>query len=177
MVDLTRVKERIETDLSDTELQAMIDEITAEIEGRYGANGSITVFLGDDRELDGYRTFLSLVRPLSGTAVVTEIDHTEETVVAADDFRVIHDGRTLERLNDGTTPRTFWQRLVKVVYVPVSDVLERDEITILLVQLGIEYRGLKSEKAGDHAASYMDYTTERTMLINRLSPRRGVLMA
>lgn len=138
---------------------------------------NITIFIGDDLELDGYRTFLDLVRPLSGTAVVTEIDHTTETVVADDDFRVINGGRTLQRLSDGTNPRQFWQRLVKVVYSPVSDVLERDEVIILLVQLGIEYRGLKSVKAGDHASSFMDYATERNALMSRLSPRRGVLMA
>lgn len=177
MAILDRVKERIETDLTDAELTAMIDEIVAEIEGRLGVVGSITVFLDGDRELDGDRRFISLVRPATGTIVVTEIDGTDETVLAADDFRTLHGGRTLERLDDGTNGREFWERLVKAVYTPVSDQKERDEVVIQLVQLGIEHRGLKAEKAGDYSATFADYAMERNKLIDRLAPRRGMLMA
>src|SRR3546814_11934435 len=69
MALLDRVKERIETDLSDTELQAMIDAVTADIEQLYGVNGQITAH----REGDG--KFLSLTRPMDGSqaAPVTEI--------------------------------------------------------------------------------------------------------
>lgn len=178
MTTLSRVKERIETDLSDTELTAMIDEITAEIEKRYGLNAAITVHLDGDRDLDGDRKFISLVRPDGGgTIAITEIDGTDETVMSANDFRILHGGRTLERLADGDNGAELWQRLVKVVYTPVDDDKERVEVTINLVQLGIEYRGLKSEKAGDWNAGFIDYTVEREKLLGGLAPRRGLLMA
>ncbi len=179
MVDLSRVKERIETDLSDTELQAMIDEVQSEINVKFGVIGSITIFLDGDRDLDGDRRFLNLARPrdTGQTITVVEIDGTDETTMAADDFRILHGGRTLERLIDGTNGRNFWERLVKVMYTPVSDVKERDEVIIQLVQLGITFRGLSSEKAGDYSASFPDYLAERDKLLDRLSPNRGVSMA
>ena len=179
MVALARVKERTETDLSDTELQAMIDEIAAEIDLRFGLNAAIIVFLDGDRALEGDRRFLTLWRPIDvGPAItVTEIDITDEIVMAADDFRVLDGGRTIERLIDGTNGREFWERLVKVAYTPISNSKERDEIIILIVQLGIEHRGLKSEKAGDLTATFADYSVERDKLLARLMPRRGLSMA
>lgn len=178
MTTLSRVKERIETDLSDTELQAMIDEVVAEVELRYGVNAEITVFLDGDRDLAGDRKFLSLVRPDGGgTITVTEIAGTTETLMSANDFRILNGGRTLERLADGDNGASVWERLVRVKYTPVDDGKQRVETIILLVQLGIEYRGLKSEKAGDWNAGFIDYIVEREALISRLTPRRGVLMA
>lgn len=177
MTTLSRVKERIETDLGDTELQAMIDEITAEIEAKFGVNGSITIHLGGDRELAGDRRYISLTRPYSSDITITEIDGTTETALSSDDYRIIHGGRTIERLTDGTNARSFWERLVKVAYTPVSDAEQRVEATILLTQLGIEYRGLKSEKAGDYSASMADYAEERDKIMGRLAPRRGLAMA
>ena len=178
MALLDRVKLRIETDLTDAELQSMIDEIVAEIDARFGVVGAITVFLDGDRALDGDRKFLALNRPDSGaTITITEIDGTDETLLVADDFRILHGGRTLERLIDGTNGRDFWERLVKVVYTPVSDQKERDEVVIQMVQLGIEHRGLKSEKDGDYSAGFADYPAEREKIIGRLTPMRGVMMA
>ncbi len=171
MTTLTRVKERLETDLTDSELTSMINEITAEIEARFGINGAITVFL------DGARKYLSLVRPYASSATITEILGTDETELSADDFRFLDGGRTIERLSDGTNGRSLWEKLVKVVYTPLSDAEKRVEVIILLVQLGIEYRGLKSEKAGDYNASMLNYVEERDKLMWRLSPRRGLLAA
>lgn len=178
MTILSRTKERTETDLTDAELTSMINEITAEIEARYGENAAITVFLDGDRDLAGDRKFLPLVRPDGGgTITITEIDGTTETTMAANDFRIIHGGRTLERLADGDNGASVWERLVKVVYTPVDDGKQREEVIIQMVQLGIEYRGLKSEKAGDYTATFIDYTVEREKLIGSLTPWRGGLMA
>ena len=184
MVALARVKERIETDLSDAELQAMIDKVNAEIEARFGPNAEITVHLDGDRELAGDRRFLSLTRPAdqAQTITVVEIDGTTETTLAADDFRVLHRGRTLERRVGGTNGRLTWQRLVKVTYTPVSDARQRDEVTIKLVQLDITYRGLdKQEGAGDFSRSGSvtadAYPRERDALLAQLAPRRGMVLA
>ena len=179
MVDLARVKQRIETDLSDAELQAMIDEVTAEIEARFGLNAQITVHLDGDRDLDGDRRFLSLTRPADTALAITvvEIDGTTEATLAADDFRILHGGRTLERLADGTNGRLRWQRLAKVTYTPVSDALERDEVVIQVVQIEVQARGLTGERAGDWQASYPDLAAEREKLLARLEPRRGLQMA
>ena len=47
---LDRVKERTASDLPDAELQAMIDAITAELDGRFGPIGETTVKIGDPGE-------------------------------------------------------------------------------------------------------------------------------
>ena len=177
MALIDRLKVRTETDLTDAELAFIILEIQADIEKRYGINGSITVHVGYDRELDGSRTFLTLARPFASSETITEIDGTTETVLASNDYRFLHGGRTIERLADGTNGREFWQRLVKVVYTPLDDSKERDEITIKVATMDIDYRGLKSEKAGDYSAAFLDYDNERTALLNRLAPRPGLLMA
>ncbi|KKM73944.1 hypothetical protein LCGC14_1405390 [marine sediment metagenome] len=177
MTILSRVLERTETDITDTELQSMIDEITAEIVGRFGLNASITVYLGGDREILRDRRFLTLIRPYASAMVITEIDGTTETVLSPDDFRILHRGRTLERLLEGTNGAEFWERLVQVVYTPLSDAAEREEVTILLVTLGLEYRGLKSEKAGDYTMTAKEYNDERGKQLDRLAPRSGMVLA
>ena len=183
MALLDRVKLRIETDLTDAELTSMIDEVVAEIDARFGIVGAITVFLDGDRALDGDRKFLALDRPDGGgTITITEIDGTDETTMAADDFRILHGGRTLERLIDGTNGRDFWERLVKVAYTPVSDQKQRDEVVIKMVQLDVTYRGLdKQEKAGDFqrggSVTPDAYTRERETLFGQLVSRRGLQMA
>ena len=185
MAILDRVKLRIETDLTDAELQAMIDEVQSVIDEKYGVVGAITVFLDGDRNLEGDRRFLNLIRPRDSAQaiVITEIDvGNDETILAADDFRILHGGRTLERLNDGMNGRDFWERLVKIAYTPVSDVKQRDEVIVKLVHLDITYRGLnKQVKAGDFQSgggvTFDAFMKERDVLIDSLSPNRGVLMA
>lgn len=184
MALLDRVKERIETDLSDSELQAMIDEVTAEIERRHGATGEITVQRGG-----GMHTIM-FNRPIdTGEAVaVVEIESpahgaaASRTTLAADDFRLLHGGRTLERLVDGTNGRLLWAPLVEVTYTPVSSALQRDEIVIKIVQLDITYRGLdKQVSAGDlslgGSVTSDAYSRERDALLAQLAPRGGMMMA
>lgn len=187
---LDRLKERVETDMSDAELQALLDAALAEIEARYGPNAQITVHLGDERELRAHRRFLDLTRPADTALAITiaEIepgdtgDAANETTLAADDYRVLHRGRTLERLVDGANGRMFWAPLVRVAYTPVSDQKQRDEVAIKLAQLDLTYRGLdKQEGAGDWSRSGSvtpdAFTRERDVLLATLAPRRGLLMA
>jgi len=182
---LDRVKERIETDLSDSELQAMIDEVAAEIERRYGPNAPITVHLGDDSTAAGDRRFLTLARPLDTGQAATAVEiappgagqPSARTTLDAADWRVLHGGRTLERLIDGPNGRRFWAPLVELTYTPVSDASQRDEVAIQVVQLEIQARGLDSERAGDWQAAYPDLARTREALFAGLAPRRGLAAA
>ena len=179
MALLDRVKERVETDLTDIELQAMIDEVVAEIDDRFGPNVEITVHVGEHRELDGDRVYLTVDRRIDQAQPLTivEIDRSAETTLAADDYRVRDRGLTLERLTDGTNSRSFWQRLVRITYTPVSDAKQREEVAIGIVQLEVQYRGLASERAGDWQASYPDAAADREKALMSLAPRRGLAMA
>ena len=87
MALLDRLKGRVETDLSDIELQAMIDETVAEIEARFGVNASIIEIV------DGDRIFLSLHRLIDDGQSITVVEITpantgavaNETTLASND--------------------------------------------------------------------------------------------
>ncbi len=174
---IDRVKERVETDFSDTELQAFIDEALADIRDRYGADADSDSPI--TRTLIGDKTSLDLKRPLdaSETIVVTEYVGTVTTVLAADDYRIWYNGRTIQRLNDGTNARTKWGDRADITYTPLDDTKQREEVVIKVMQLSVEYEGVSSRKVGDVATSHADYTAERERLITSLSPRKGLLMA
>lgn len=185
MALLDRVKERIETDLSDAELQAMIDAVTTELDARFGANGQVTQVKEGDQDLPTQGKLLTLWRPLDEDQPVTvkEIERDgSETTLQADDFKVLHGGRTLLRLDTGTNPRSEWPRTVSLTFTPHGDSMRREEVIINVVQLDITYRGLdKQERAGDYsrAGSVTSdaYTREREALILALAPRQGLQVA
>ena len=179
MALLDRLKIRVETDLTDLELQAMIDETVAEIEARFGVNASIIEIV------DGDRIFLSLHRLIDDGQSITVVEitpaHTgavaNETTLASNDYRIRHGGRIVERLIDGTNGRDGWAPLVRLTYTPVSDSKQREEVVIRVVQVDLVERGLSAEKAGDYNATYRDATAERERLIQRLAPKGRMVMA
>lgn len=165
MALIDRVKERTPSDLTDTELQAMINAISAENTARFGPDGEITVHLGEvvDGDTRGRQT-LRLSRPLDDAqpVAVAEIDPGwsgdtgAETELSADDFRVLHGGRTLQRLRTGTNGRDAWAPLVRVTYTPRGVTGARDEAVIRLMQIDTANTGgLKSERAGDYSWTAM----------------------
>lgn len=173
MALLDRIKARVSTDLTDAELQLMIDAVTAEIARRYGAIAAIT------ERMPGSRVYISLARPIDTgeTVTVAEVDpqHTgdsgSETTLAADDYRVLHGGRILERLLDGTNGRREWAPEVKVSYTPIDDSDKRDGITLEIVELQIRNPRVGSERYGDSSSNYLDVTRERERLYALLAPR------
>src|SRR3546814_8167666 len=136
---LDRVKERTGSDLSDVELQAMIDAIDAELDVRLGPVGQTIVQLGDLADPNSrFRRTLKLARPIDTAQAVTIVevdpgntgDPANEVALAADDYAVLHGGRTLQRLIGGANGRHYWAPLVKVTYTPIANQAARDEATI-----------------------------------------------
>ena len=111
MALLDRVKERFPSNLSDPELQRMIDEANQEIIDRYGPHADpalpITVVSR------GLVRMLDVARPVdpAQAIVITEfirgglLSDETSTVLATNDWRPWNGGRTLERLVTGTKPR------------------------------------------------------------------------
>lgn len=185
---LDRVKERTGGDLSDSELQAMIDAVAAELDARLGPVGQITLELGDPTEPEkSYLRTLRLARPIDTAedVAVVEIDPsntgnaTSELTLEAADYRVIHGGRTLQRLTAGPNGRGYWAPLVRVTYTPVSDQALRDEATIKLIALDLSYRGgLKSERAGDYSFTLSgDPVADREAILASLAPKGAMVLA
>ena len=187
MTLIDRVKERTGADLSDTELNAMIDGITAEIEARYGALGAVEETLGDPTIPERWQHTLALPRALDPAEplVVVEIDPnnsgaaSDEIELDAADYRVLHGGRTLQRLVGGPNGHTYWAPMVRVTFTPLGDQAARDELTIKLMQLDLSYRGgLKSERAGDYQFTLgADAAAEREKLLASLSAGNRMTMA
>src|SRR3546814_19595823 len=96
------------------------------------------------------------------------------TELTADDYRILHGGRTLERLVGGTNGATRWAPLVEVTYTPVSAAAKREEVVIKMVALDLTYRGLaKQESVGDYSrpgsVPSAAYTPARDPLPQRLA--------
>lgn len=188
MALIDRVKERTGSDLSDGELQAMIDAILAEIAARFGPAGAITVEMGDLTEpwTRDTRT-LRLARPIDTVEAITitEIDPhhsgdgSAQIVLGADDYRVLHGGHTLQRLASGANGRTHWAPLTVITYTPADvDAAAREEAVIRLMALDLSTKGLlKSERAGDYAFTLGDPKAERESILATLSARSGSVMA
>lgn len=173
MALIDRVKERSQAELSDSEIQALIDEASDEIERRYGPL-SVQV----TERLRGSTSRLFPRRPVDEAEAISvdETLGTDVTTLAADDFRVWHGGRMIERMNDGTNPRSVWGHPVEITYTPIADSRQREEVTVKLVLLSIEYEGVKSGSLDGYNSSHLDYTAERERLLGSLNPTK-ILMA
>ncbi|MBS3927089.1 MAG: hypothetical protein KGZ65_00090 [Sphingomonadales bacterium] len=176
MAILDRLRERSETDLTDTEMTALIDDVQGEIAQRFGtiASGSV--------ELRGGSRILDIARPIDTAQAVTIVEHTDyprgtttQTLVSGD-YDIRNGGRTIERLASGTNRADYWAPKVVVTYTPIDDQDERDEVTIKVCLLSIEYDATGSTRVGDTSSQSLDYRTEREKLIATLAPRRGNLI-
>lgn len=192
MTLLDRVKTRTGSDLPDSELQAMIDAIMAEIAARLGPAGlgAIEVELGDPADPESRVQRTLRVHPPIDTArslTVTELDPGDngqaaaETVLDAQDFRVMHGGRTLQRLTGGPNGAAFWAPLVRLAYTPLGTdgaAAAADEATIKLIQLDLSFRGLiKSERAGDYQFTLSDDPVAlREAILNSLVTPSGMVL-
>lgn len=197
------VRARVETDLDDPALQALIDEAVEEITDRYGP------YRDDDTPitvtLEGRRRKLALDRPADTITTIVEYftvsaadvefaDFSDEwvdvgeatTTLATDDWRLWHAGRTLERLFTGTHPRVRWGTRIDITYQPVDDTKQRDEVVVKLTILAVNYDGTIELKVGDvtrvsglrsktGGESPLIYADERERLLTSLQPRRGLM--
>lgn len=188
MALIDRIKERTGTDLSDAELEAMIAGIAAEIDDRFGAAGEATLTIGDPTDRSRWKQTLALPRSLDEARPLTIVeiepadsgDALAEVTLDSTDYRVLHGGRTLQRLTGGTHGAEYWAPLVRLSYTPKGQAAARDEVTIKLIQLDLSYRGLlKSERAGDYqwsgSVASDSYTAERENLFASLGGGRMVM--
>lgn len=185
---LDRVKERSGSDLSDQELEAVILAAVAQLDARLGPIGPVTIELGESDDPDS-RLFRTLrVTPPIGAGAVTVVeldpgnsgDASAEITLDASDYRILHGGRTIQRLTGGPNGRTYWAPMVRVTYTPDGPGQdERDEAAVKLVLVDLSYRGgLKSERAGDYSYTLSgDPAADRAAIIDALVPSSGMLLA
>ncbi len=174
MALLDRVRDRIETDLDDGEVQLLIDEANQDIISRFGPHANpaapITVTVDASR-----RRSIDIIRPIDTAhpVVISETRYGDTAELVDADYRVLNGGRTLQRVMEGLSSYA-WGETVDVTYTPVADGNQRQEVIIGLVQLAVERLGVKSRKAGDLTTEFVDYSAEREKLLKSLAPRRGL---
>ena len=166
------IRAHFETDLADAALQRLIDASSDEITRRYGSNVSVTEqprLETPDGQPAVRQHIFTKQKIDSITSVkegVTLSDDDLTTLVADTDYRVIHNGATIERIDTD-----FLQR-VEIIYVPLTDESRRDEVTIDLVKTAIQFSGLDSEKVGDWSGSQSDYQKKRLGILSTLEAGR-----
>ena len=168
LVTADQVREHIGSNSADTDevLDRLIDEADAEVVSRYGPH-SID---GPVTEVHGGGTFrLFPHRVVKEIAKVTETDGNVSVVLSDDDYRSWHGGRMLQRLADGSHPRSCWGERVELEFTPVDDDAQRRMAIIRLVQLGLPYSGLQSGSVGPYSAQNLDYAKEREAILKQLS--------
>jgi hypothetical protein len=192
MALLDRVKERTGTDLSDSEVQDVIDAIASELSARLGPVGPVTKELGDlgdphSRRLQSLRVTPPIDMAAGGADVtIVELDPgnsgdpAAEVILMAGDYRILHDGRTIQRLISGPNGRTYWAPMVRITYTPAgAGQPARDEALIKIAMIDLSYRGgMKSERAGDYSITLSgDPIADREAVIDALIPKGGFLLA
>ena len=166
-LSITELKAQVETDLSDTALQQIIDAAESDIDGYAGPSSAYTVEY--DPEL------LPVLRlPVETSAIVSATEYTgaasepTKTALAADDYELSDDGWDLRRLSDGTNSRDTWGWHVVVVLTPTAEMARRKQAAVGLARLEIIHTGYSAEKSGDWSATTADLRMERSRILSRL---------
>ena len=150
---------------ADEYLQRLIDDADQAVVSRCGPHsidGPVTeVHPGGSFRLFPYRAVKEIAK-------VTETDGNVSVVLSDDDYRSWYGGRMLQRLADGSHPRSCWGERVELEYTPVDTDPQRRMAIIRLVQLGLQYSGLQSESVGPYSAQSLDYAKEREAILRQL---------
>lgn len=168
LLNLTQVRENIETGLNDAALQRVMDAVEQDIDQRHGAvNAQI-----DDLEAGDKKIWTT--RPILSITTVTETVGTTDTELSANDYVKRHETQ-LDRINTGDNPRERWGVRVKITYVPVDTTSRRITAYLKMILLDIVYSGLDSSREGDFNSKSLDYGSEREKLLSSLD-RPGTFM-
>ena len=170
LVTIAELKEHIETDLSDTALQRIIDANDAMIIARFGAlvAETETRYFG---MVEVSSAMFWLARMASAVTSAIETIGTTDTTLSADDYSLDSNGMILRRLATGTNGAEFWGEKVIVQYVPQDKTAQRTLALVNLCRIDIITNGLKLEATGDYKAVSADYSAEREKIIAELGGR------
>jgi len=165
-IDITDLREHIETDAVDDVLTRLLAQAQTDVEARLGTDAART------EVHEGGRESIRLRRPALSISSVS-VRHTRSDTASsllASDYEILHGGRTLCR-----TSWSVWEPIVTVVYLPRVEVDLRDMAIVELVRAALTYHGLiSSEKVGDYSADLKSYTAERERILQQIMNHRGL---
>jgi hypothetical protein len=165
-LDVTALRQHIETELADEALARLLEAAYEAIDEAVGAAADVSEYFRVHGDL------LLLSRRAESIASVTEND----TALETDDYELRPSGLTLRRLDTGTNPRRHWHRRIDVTYRAYNDESERDRVAVELVKLDLAYSpGLVSQSIGAWSETYttgtgssLDYAAERATILASL---------
>jgi len=167
ILSVAEVRDHVETDLIDDALTRLIEDADEEIIARGGAAASYPY------DTPGGGARIVLPRKASAIVSISERILNTDYALAAADYSLFSDGRTLERRVDGTYPSSFWRGHVSIVITPVLETALRKRILIDLVKLAVAYSAISSKSVdGVSLTALPDYQVERNRILGGLSRGR-----
>ena len=159
----------VETDLAPSAIQILIDDAEQEMVSRFGPE------LTQVETLEGNAEFIFPSRPVATVTSIEESDRNADFTLVASDYRIMNNGRQIQRRPDGVNGLWRWRPLVKITYVPVNDAARRKRVMIDLCRLAVQYNALANESAGDYSATSREYQQEREQILQTLETRCRML--
>lgn len=169
LLSVSEAREHVETDLTDSALSTVIDaqdqeitfrlgEISSQVDRLEPGPGSKVIY--PTRRIDTVTEIKEKVYPSTDLAIETE------TTLSADDYEVVDNGRRVDRLPQGTNPRTYWGDVITLTYTPYDDTKRRKRALIELIKLHLAYEGVLSERLPDYQYdSFEDYRAQMERII------------
>ena len=148
LVSPANVKALINTSISDTDLQTVIDRVEAQINARIGAPQTDAYATEVVKTLRGEGEFLFMPTEIYSVSGIVE----DANTLTNDQYQTWAGG-VIERLPE----ESHWGDRVVVTYKPTDDRLMRAQVIIDLVRIVIERTAMKSESiAGEYSYTAPD---------------------
>lgn len=163
-----QVRATVKTALSETQLQAIIDDEEALLVARYGAHGDGTTNITDTYEApahDGVNLFLR--RPAASVYAITVAAKGggTATTLSSTVYQVYAREGRIEHLGNG-----WGIGVVNVTYAPIDDRPLRRRVLTELVRLSIEQTAMQTESvAGEYSYTAPNWEARRASICRRLA--------
>ncbi len=178
LLQLEEVQGQIQSDLSDTVIQAMINREEAEVNRRFGQVITARTEVYDHVLSDT----VWVAQPVDSTKAIV-VEQSNDNFVNTDtltttDYRVFANEGRFERLSSSLSletdvPRTTvrFKRDVRITYTPEDDTQERKSVVLELVRLALSRQAMLKESIGQGDYSFTapeSWEQLREELIRRL---------
>lgn len=161
-------REHVTTALGDDAIERALDAAEEAIDAIAGPVGAVTEIR------NGGYTFVTLARRASAITSIVETWGDETTTLAAGDYQIRSDGRSLKRLDTGDNPSRYWVGQVAVEYTPEADEATRKMVQLQLAKLELAFSpGLASQTIGAWTEQYRQdrpYEQQRADILATLIP-------
>jgi hypothetical protein len=176
LVSVVEARDLIQTGLSDSRLQTIIDREEAEIIRRFGSHYDGATSIVETVRGEGKNIYLR--RTIASVVSVSEVYYLGALPVslAATQYFVWPNEGRLERLPSAVTGIPAWSgsgvqwgEQVTVTYLPQDDSARREQAIIELIRLALEQTAMKSESVGgEYTYQAPDWEQTRARIYRRV---------